>query len=370
MALPTPVKTWLFSANNTLPTNGSSNTDSTGRTQDIADFLGTVVTQLLTLGAPSGVSLVGSSDGRSNISPSTMNGTNLWLSGSSAFRSNMYEYFQYYGPATKTMWAVLQLPDGQLALVFHWRSSTFRALWSPGSLFVAPSDSMDLPSAVDAQIVQYWASGSFNNYGMWNHDSQGIINTSNNYASYTQKVQVGLANDGKGFYAVSFRANVPCFMMWFGKLQSPITSAPPYDWSAAYVMMMSGSQSIRQITGPHYDSSGFQPRSSLDVNAARFMVPCINTANTNGLGGNYDGFAGNPYQYNGVMDPDSGTYTLAPIGMYSPTRTGVKGILTDLWWGPGNGNTYTYPASTLTPNFFQANDLVFPWDGVTSISFS
>ena len=372
MPLPTLSKTWVISPNNSLPTNGTSNTDSIGRQKDIADFLGTVVTQLIALSGGL-VTCVGSSDGVTNVSSPTLNATNLWTSGSTDFRNGVQGVFNGSGSIVNTPWVVLDFPEGQLMMCFHQSASVFVVGWSETKVYVAPASATNRPTAVDEAVLQVWTSTYYTNLGMWNQDTLGITNSANSYSSYTQQVQVGLTSDALGFYAVSFRANVPAFVIWFGKLQSPIVGTLPgsYDWTDAYVMMMSGNQNVRQVCGPQYDASGYQPRASYDTNAARFVVPCIASGNTSTFSGNYDSWPGNAYQYSGSADADTGTYTLAPIGLYSPTRSGIKGVLTDLWWGPGGGSTYTYPASApLAPEFFQANDLVFPWDATTTILFS
>lgn len=373
MALPVPVKTWNISANNAVPSNVGP-ADPLGRTKDLADFWCTVVDQLLLLD-PINITVAGSSDGVSNVSPPVLPSANYWTYGNTDFRTRIYNYFAFGGG--NSMWIVLNIGTSQLALTFNSSDATFSAYWSPGANFAAPVFANRRPEAtVDERQLAFFISGNigYQAYGVFNKDNQGIINTSNSYLNYTQQIHVGLASDYSGFYAVSFRSQVPAMMVWFGTLQNAVYTTPPYDWSAAKVMFLSGNQSFTQVTGYFSDStgSGWQPRSSLDTNGVFFTAPAIPANGFNIFnGGLYGSVANNAIMYNATVDLDTLAYPIANIGLYSPTRYGLKGSLTDLWWGPGNGNTYTYPASSpLTPSFFQANDLIFPWDGVTAINFA
>lgn len=373
MALPVPVKTWLISPNNTLPSNVGP-TDYNGRTRDLADFFGTVVSQLLALSAslPTAIAVVGSSDGVSNTSSPALTGVNYWVPGSANFRQKMFDFFHSSGGPS--LWVVMQFGTSQLSFSFAKNTNNFTAYWSPSGSFAAPTASNLRPIAGDEVLLWYTYAGYYQNYGCFNMDSQGIINSANNYLNYTQQVQIGLASDLSGFYAVSFRSQVAAQVIWFGSLQNAVWTTPPYDWSAAKAMIMSGNLRFAQFGGQYNESTGngWQPRASLDSNGVFFMPPCIPNNGSGSTNGNvYASIPLNALMYNATVDLDTNAFPLSSVSLYSPTRRGLKGTLTDVWFGPANGNTYTYPASAPTsPSFFQANELVLPWDGTTTILFA
>jgi hypothetical protein len=372
MALPVPVKTWLISPNNTLPSNVGP-TDSAGRTRDLADFWGTVVDQLLALSSGT-ISVVASSDGINNISPPTIPSANYWTAGSANMRQGMFQYFESGG--WLSLWVILQIGPSQLSFCFYRDLQQFVAYWSPSGAFVAPSTNTSRPVAGDEILLTFSPSvGYFRNYGIFNKDNQGIINQTNNYLNYTQQVQVGLASDLSGFYAVSFRSQVACEVLWFGTLQNAVWTTPPYNWSTAKVMFHSGNLTYRQYAGYYGQGTGqgWQPRSTLDSNGVYLLAPAIpaNGFDVGSSGTCYGDVPNNSIVYNGTVDLDTNAYPLSNVSVYSPSRYGLKGVLTDLWFGPANGSTYTFPSSApLAPNFFQANEFVFPWDGATPILFA
>lgn len=372
MALPVPVKTWLFSTNNARPSTAGV-LDPLGRTRDLVDFWCTVVDSLLALD-PINITVAGSSNGVDNVSPPTLPSSNYWIYPNTNFRNHIPNYYNF--PGQNSMWVVLNIGLSQMAITFEGNSGAFSVYWSPGSLFAAPLVASRRPEAPDEQQLVNFSSGYFGVpfYGVFNKDNQGIINTSNSYLNYTQQIQVALASDLSGFYAVSFRSQVPAMMVWFGTLSNVVYNIPPYDWSTAKVMFMSGNQNMQQVSGLYNAStgSGWQPRSTLDPSSVFLMAPAIPSLFTNDFsGGTYNGVINNAIMYNATVDLDTLAYPLSNVSVYSPSRFGLKGVLTDLWWGPANGNTYTYPASSpLAPSFFQANDFVFPWDSTTTINFS
>lgn len=375
MALPVPVKTWLISPNNTLPSNVGP-ADPQGRARDLADFFGTVVTQLLALSAtlPTPITVAGSSDGTSNTSPPTIPSANYWVPGSAVFKQNLYDYFG--SGSASSLWVVLQFGPSQLAFCFERATSQFTARWSETGAFVAPVASNLRPTAIDEVLLFYTSAGFFGTYGNFNMDGQGIINSSNSYLNYAQQVQIGLANDLSCFYVVSYRSQAVAQIIWFGTMQNAVI-APPYDWSAAKVMFMSGNLRFRQYGGQYSESTGngWQPRATLDSNGVFLLPPVIpnNGFNSGGGGGGvvYQDVPLNALMFNGTVDLDTNAFPLSNVSVYSPARYGLKGVLTDVWFGPANGNTYTYPASApLAPDLFQANDLVLPWDGTTTILFA
>lgn len=164
MALPTPTNTWSISANNTVYTNGANNTDSDGRRRDIADFLGTMVTQLITLGAGD-IVCVGSSDGVTNVSPVTLNGTNLWLSGSTDFRASIYNHTSNSYSTLNSVWVILQLgssagsPQVLIAIAntgSNYSDPRYFYMWySPTGAFGVPLAAWDRPTAVDEVLVGF-----------------------------------------------------------------------------------------------------------------------------------------------------------------------------------------------------------------------
>lgn len=361
MSLPIPAKSWLISANNSSLTNGVTNTDSIGRKRDVADFFGVLATELITLGA---LTVVGSSDGVSNVSPPTLGPTNYWLPGSTNFRDAV---FQALGPSyigvQPCPWLILQLGAGQLAFTLGHNDPitgrNFVVYWSPAGLFTAPADPNHRPEASDEQKL-VTCQCSDNN--LFNQDSLGIINSSNAYASYTQQIHVVLANDLSGFWAVSYRAFQPAFFMWFGGLSNPITTTTGTgnDWATAKAMFVSGNLTQRQIVGPYGDTLGYQMRSTYEPNGIRAVMPCGPNFDGNGNPTTYQGVAYNPLIFNAYVDLDTGLLPIFPIGAYSPTWKGIKGILTDVWWGASNGNANVYPSSGPI-EFVQINDVIVPW---------
>lgn len=391
MPLPTPAKTWLISPNNTLTSN-TTTTDSYGRGRDIADFWGVVVQRLLSLSSNS-ITVRGSSDGTTNISPITMNGVNLWTNASTNLRSGVLGGFTT--TTVNSVWIVLRFGTGgpELALSFVGGSSSpvpsfpnrrFVAYYSPSGAFIAPANSQSRPTATDEVLIFGRGNGFSNNgvdwynnpqtAGVYNQNNLGIINTSNSYANYTQQVHVGLASDLSGFYAVSYRAQVPALMVWFGTLQNAITNSGSFNWSTAKVFFMSGDQTFAQFGGIYNQgwNIGYQARSNLDTAGVLFMPAAIPNLSGSTAAGNFETVALNSIMFNGSgVDLDTNEFPISPISLYSPVRFGLKGILTDLWFGPSGGNTYTYPSSAPTaPNFFQANNFIFPWDGATQILFA
>lgn len=389
MPLPTPAKTWLISPNNTLPSN-TTITDSYGRGRDLADFWGVVVQRLLSLSG-SLITVRGSSDGTNNASASpTMNGTNFWTNASTNFRSGVLNGFTT--STVNSVWIVLRFGTGgsELALTFFGGGQTttfpnrrFLAYYSASGAFVAPVNNQSRPTAPDEVLVfgrgNIGGNGGvdwFNNpqtAGIYNQDNLGIINTANSYLNYTQQVHVGLASDLSGFYAVSFRAQAPALIVWFGTLQNAVTNTGSFNWSTAKVFFMSGNQTFAQFGGIFNAgwNIGYQARSNLDTAGVLLVPAAIPNLSGNTAAANYGTVALNSIMYNATVDLDTNEFPISPISLYSPVRFGLKGLLTDLWFGPANGNTYTYPASAPTaPNFFQANDFIFPWDGATQILFA
>jgi hypothetical protein len=140
-------------------------------------------------------------------------------------------------------------------------------------------------------------------------------------------------------------------------------------------MLMSGNLRFRQYAGQYNEgtTNGWQPRATLDSNGVFLLPPAIPNIGT-GSGSSSTCYADVPLNaliYNGTVDLDTNAFPLSNVSLYSPARYGLKGTLTDVWFGPANGNTYTYPASApLAPDFFQANEFVLPWDGTTAILFA
>lgn len=366
MTLP-KTKTWLISPNNSVATNGANNNDYYNRIKDIADVLGTIVSQLISL-APASVHLVSSSDGVSNVNPANFSdSTNYWVSGSSSFRNTVVTHVNTAYSNPNALWAIIQFPTGQLCLSINITGissnvSQFQAYWTTGT-FSVPTDQYSRPTASPEYKVSQWQINS--NYGgIFNQDNLGIVNVGCNYTNYTHKVHVGLANDYSSFYAVSFRSYIPDFAISFSDLTNPVT-----NWDVAKVMFTSGNLSVKQLIGPYYDSFGYQIRASLDTSGVKAVIPCIGNSDSQSNGSNYQLIAANPVIFNAIADNDTGNFPFYPVGIYSPTNHGIKGSLSDIWWGASNGNANTYP-STGAVEYIQANDLVFPWSGASVPEFT
>jgi len=376
MSLPTPTNTWTISANNTQLTNGATNTDSNGRRRDIADFLGVLVSQLITLGG-AGISCVGSSDGVTNspgAGPPTLNATNLWVPGSTDFR-NTIQNLTAYSFSINAVWCILQFGVGQIAFAVSSDASggnpphIWSIYWSPAGLFAAPVNRFWRPVAPDEQVMSYWDTTSSG--GIFNQDTLGIVNTANSYTSYTQQIHVGLGVDGAGgptsFWAVSYHAFFPGFLIWFGGLDNGLvgTIAPFRDWSAAKACFTSGNFAQRNLVGPYGDAAGLQLRSTYQPNGLRAVMPSTQNFDNGTNGSNYQSVAYNPVIYNSTPDFDSGLLPVLPIGAYSHDYKGIKGLLSDVWFGASQGNANVYPASGPI-QFVQINDCIFPWNVAAS----
>jgi hypothetical protein len=369
MGLPPFAKTWYFSPNNQLLTNGTSNSDYGGRFKDVADFLGTVVTQVLALAAANGISVtcLGSSDGGLGNVTAPLDGVNRWVSGSSTFRTSVTNAINNTGNSS---WVVLAFPDGILMMCFWRDNNAFAAYWADAGVYIPPTTTTDRPTLSilggSESLVCYFSLSAYPHYygGAFNQENDGIVNANCSYSNYTQSVQIALAGDGSGFWAISFRDNVPAQVLWFGGLNNPVT-----NWDTAKLMFISGIPTVSQLCGV-FSAWGAHIRASLDTTGVDAVIPAIIT-NTGINNGNYQYLAMNPVTQNGIADTDTGAYPILPIGIYSPSKYGIKGTLTDLWWGAAGGNQYTYPDSPLIAlQFVQAYDLIFPWDGLTAPLFA
>ena len=370
MALPTPTNTWLISPNNAVYTNGSNNTDSDGRRKDIADFLGTLVTQLIVLGAGS-VVCKGSSDG---VSTSTT-GVNYWVSGSPNFRTSVYNATNQYGSGSVATWVVFSLGSGagapQIAITLGQSSGNtydpryFSMYYSPSAGFTLPSTAYDRPTAGDEVQLAYW--NCLSNWGgLFNQDNLGIVNTGNSFTSYTQQIHVGLGTFGGqpvSFYAVSYHSFFPGFVLWFGGLDNAVvtTTGSPRNWTTAKACFTSGNLAQKNLVGPYGDAAGLQIRSTYEPNGLRAVMPSTQNFDAAGNSTNYQGVAYNPVVYNAVPDLETGLLPVMPIGAYSHNYKGIKGLFSDIWWGASNGNANVYPASG-SVEFIQVNDVIFPWN--------
>ena len=362
-------KTWLISENNSVTTNGTNNSDWQGRRKDVADILGTIVTELISLD-PAKISLVSCSDGVSNVNPLNFSDdTNYWVSGSADFRTNVDNHI--FGYFNHSVWAILQFPDGQLLFSFSRADAFdnfFQVYWT-NTAFLIPGAATWRPTSPAEVQISSWRVSDQNftqtdNGGIFNHNNLGIINYSSNYTSYTHKVHVLMSNDGKSFYAVSFRDGIPEFIMCFSDLLNPVN-----NWNSAKIFFMSGTTDIlKQLVGPYDDANGYQMRSSID-STVRAIVPAIGNTDSGTNNSNYQLLALNPLTSNGTADSDTGNYPFFPIGIYSPTYYGVKGSLPDMWWGVSGGNSNTYPSTGLV-EYIQANDIVLPWAGSSTPEFT
>ena len=373
MALPTPMNTWSISANNTVFTNGANNTDYNGRIKDIADYLGTLATELLTLGGGQ-VVCVGSSDGVANISPPTLNGFNYWTPGSTNLRNSIYSCVTGYGPPA--VWIILQLGSSagspQVAITVGQNAGGpydprfFSMYYSPSGAFAAPATQNDRPvAALDEVLLGFWHLNT-NNGGLFNQDGLGIVNSSNSFTSYTQQIHVGLGFSPAGppvsFYAVTYHSFFPSFVIWFGGLDNAVvtTTASPRDWTTAKACFQSGNLAQRNLVGPYGDGAGLMIRSTYEPTGIRAVMPSVQNFDSSTNGSNYQTVAYNPVIYNAIADLETGLLPVLPIGAYSHNYKGIKGLFSDIWWGASNGNANVYPASGPV-EFIQVNDVILPW---------
>ena len=367
MALPTPTNTWSISENNTVFTNGANNTDYQGRYRDIADYLGTMVTELIALGAGQ-VVCVGSSDGTTT----SLAGVNYWVSGSSNFRQLFFLASQGYG-GQPSAWVILQLGSAigspQVAITATespnpGNTPYYFSIWySPTGTFAFPVSVYARPVAGDEQkLAEFIISGSG---GLFNQDNLGIVNIGNSFTSYTQQIHVGLGfNTGVpvSFYAVTYHSFFPGFVIWFGPLDNPVvtTTGSGRNWATARACFMSGNLAQRNLVGPYGDGSGLQIRSTYEPNGLRAVMPSTQNFDIGTNGSNYQSVAYNPIVYNAIADLDTGFLPVMPIGAYSHNFKGIKGTFSDIWWGASNGNANVYPISGPV-EFIQVNDVIFPW---------
>jgi len=353
MSLPTPTKTYFVDENTILTTSGPLPGDYDLRKKDIADWLGIMVTKLISHNGDGALVVhKGSSDGVTKNTIAGGGGTNLWVQNSTDFKNSINANMGYGYYAADSIWVVLEfLAAGQLMLGFEKSTNGWKVGWSPGKHFIDPVGT-DLPTASDYVQIQNVTGGGSN--GIFNMNNQGILNDAQDHSSYNHKVQVVLANDGSGFYCASFRDNAVGYVMYFSGLDNAV-GAP---WSSAVSFFMSDNPSERYLAKRWSSAGGTSltvTGSAMQLNTPSATIPYVwNTDDSV-----------HPVIWNVLGDSDiSGGFDMFPIPLYSKsnsgTATGIKGTLRDLWWGQDGGSMTVYP-STGAAEFVQIGQVVFPW---------
>lgn len=352
MSLPTPTKTYLVDENTTLTTSGPLPGDYLLRKKDIADWLGIMVTKLVSHNISTPLIVhKGSSDG---VSRSTIAGggvTNYWVQNSTDLKTSIYT-ITAYAFAADSIWVVLEFSAaGQLMLGFEKSTNYWKVGWSPGNHFIDPVGT-DLPTASDYVQIQNMTFADA--AAIFNMNNQGIVNSSQDHTSYDHKVQVVLANDGSGFYCASFRDNAVGYVMYFSGLDNTV-GAP---WSSAVSFFMGENPSERYLVKRYNSGWGTSlsvTGSAMQLNTPSATIPYVWNSDD----------AVHPVIWNVLGDSDiSGGFDMFPIPVYSKsvsgTATGIKGTMRDLWWGQDGGSLTVYP-STGSAEFVQIGQVVFPW---------
>lgn len=222
----------------------------------------------------------------------------------------------------------------------------------------------------------------------------GMICSSNSASNYNQRIHTALASDLSSFYVTAFRDGKHTFFMWFGGMEDGISSvATGRDWSKIKFAFANGGQPFtKQFGYPYFDQysstgsycfDGMQIRCSYDKDGVKAVIPAVcgmNGPNANysqGLGTSSDTYCGvglGALIGYGNKDAEQDQYPVYPIQIFSQKYPGIKGSLTDLWWGTYGGNCCVYPSTYSSIGasgikFIQINDIVVPWDGISIPQF-
>jgi len=221
----------------------------------------------------------------------------------------------------------------------------------------------------------------------------GIIGSNAMAPTFNQKLHIGLAENLSAFYVAAFRDNKHTFFMWFGDMEDGIKSSAR-DWTQQRFCLVNGGQPFtKQFGYPIYDQysslgsncfNGIQIRCSLDKDGVKAVIPSvcgINGPNANfgqGLANVVEVYCGAPLSSlvgYGHKDAEVDQFPIYPFQIFSQKFPGIKGSLTDIWWGTYGGNCCVYPSTySMTGasgiKFIQISDIVVPWDGVSIPQFS
>jgi hypothetical protein len=377
MALPTPTKTYLVSANNYIASNGPLPSQWEARHVDIARVLCTFTTKLIGLGV--GISHVASS---LPASRSLVAGTNLWNTDNAGNTTNITNFGNYLYNATGASgtapfswnvygsfspWIVLSVPGGgQLCIGFAsgnnastgWPPNTTMGVWkisySPGGLFnLAGTPNGGLPAASDELLLSYQAFFPYysGNDASFNIDNEGIINKNQNQGNYNLQIQVVAANDGSGFWMGAFRNNSCALFLYFSLgLDSPISSG---NWGTNVIFHLDRAPLFSRIVENNSTQfkAAFTNSSTWDFRAAAF-------------------YTRNQWvRWSPLIDNQLGSYAMYSVPFYafspggSPTgpNTGLKGIMRDIWLGQTQASPAVYPASPANAQFVHFGDYILPW---------
>lgn len=382
MALPTPSKTYTASANNYITSNGPLPSQFLPRLYDIASLLCMLSTRLITNGfATHHASSVPTTRPAYSGSPTGVNvwdvddptmaagidsfGDALVATGYSASFSGQWTTIGSY-----SAWIVLDLVAvGQLCIGFYspWATNGnaggFKVSYSPGSLFgatISGLGNLDIPTAVDEKILYNSAIQPYygSDFGGFNNDNQGIINTAQNRGSYNLQVQVVTADDNSGFWIGAFRDNACAQFMYFSLgIENPVTPTP---WSTCPIFYIDNAPVFSRI---------------VENNSTSFLTAAFNSPSNSSVGWTFGGaalYSRTQYcRWNPSVDDDVGEYVILPVPFYAfspaeigyPTGryTGLKGLIRDMWVGQTQTSPAVYPA-TGPIELVQVADFILPWD--------
>jgi hypothetical protein len=312
MALPTKLKTWLYTPCVQVP--------GTGNIQTIVQPMMLGIKNAIK--AMSGVTVKGSS----NSVAGAMDGVDRWTLSTNLVAA---------GNGTAHSWVVLTLANmGGVDLFIGWDSTTYencRFKWSPSGAY-AGGNATTNPSAADEQ------------------DPVTLVDVNSNQTQ-DRRYSVAVTTDGSALWWWAARAST----ISFGYLMQLASSvvAVPATWSPA---VFSWSWSARPTA----------------VTAGTFKARATGSGSVTNVTGSfgYETFNGQgapgSQALSGTSDMNGSTgIMIQPLSFWSSTATakGKYGNVYDLWYGlssAADGDTYPNDA---TRQFVQVGPFVYPWDG-------
>jgi len=318
MAVPTPVKTWLTSYNNTV----SGQADADDRNRQLALDIKAALIGF----ASNAWTVVSSSDGV------TADASDNWSVLADITEAN---------DGSAHSWIVLQQAaintNFQLCLDFSSSIGPERltVVWSPNAAF-AGGTTTNRPTATGEVVIQSDAAWAGNLTGS---------DPPNQHIFHIQQ-----SDDGECTRLVGYYANQPIMFWLFDKPQNPVTG-----WTDPAVCLFAKATSS---TADQMERTDFYDSAN---NAYGYH---------NGLADDFNFYCTEESRNNQSVGEDntpnafSLEHPLSPMGVLSETVSmeGRHGSLFDLWWGTPSNKGNEYPV-TGTRLFAQHGHIVTTWDG-------
>lgn len=318
MALPTLLKTWQL-AHTTIPTQGSSlaNMQHTLRV-GIVNVLLAMTTNPPTV------------KGSSDSTTAAMDNTNRWSADNKLVWANA---------GSAHSWIVLQFLNGWQMMIDLSNTTTtiMTVFYSPSAGFTGGSTTA-APTATDQFASPFGTT--------W-------MNTSTD----TQRVcHVWMPTDATGFRVLVYKTNI---LESYWQIETPVNTTtgwvtPMVAFVGAFTLLQKPLYGdLSQGTGFTYQGKG--------PNSPFFVAFELTTegAGTSGAIGQVQTTA------NGI----DGSWPMTTIGIYTTTtaNVGLQGRLADCWFGSTTRNTGDFYPSGVTNQFVQIGNLIWPWDGTTTL---